>query len=383
MELVHRKMRNKKLKIFIIAGEVSGDVLGARIMREMQEACFVGIGGENMARMGLKSIFPMGDLAVMGAIEVVAHARTLTRRINQTVQAIIDERPDIVLTIDSPGFARNVISRVRKSKYGRDLIANGMRFHHVVAPQVWAWRPKRAKKYARTFDKLYAFFDFELPYFTKYGLDTMAVGHPISDGLIGKSAKAQSEKIITLVPGSRMSEVTRLMPLFQDVVTWLENTEYMKYKYVIPTVETTRDYVAKCIRNWPVDVELVESDKRYELYAKTYIAIAASGTVSAELAMMHVPAIIVYRMNPITVWLARRLINIRWVSLVNILLNRGVYPELLGGAANCDNVINEFTKLTSPVTRRKMIRELSMADDMWCRGVPPAQLIANDLRTMK
>ena len=175
-------MQNKKIKVFIIAGEVSGDVLGARIMREMDDAAFVGIGGENMIGAGLKSLFPMSDLSVMGVIEVAAHARTLTRRINQTVDAIIEMRPDIVLTIDSPGFARSVIKKLRKMPAGRALIADGLKFHHVVAPQVWAWRAGRAKKYAQTFDKLYAFFDFEVPYFTKYGLNTVADGHTIAEG---------------------------------------------------------------------------------------------------------------------------------------------------------------------------------------------------------
>ena len=382
MELAHLKMRNKKLKIFIIAGEVSGDVLGARIMREMKDTKFVGIGGENMSRAGLKTIFPMADLAVMGALEVVDQARTLTHRIKQTVNAIIDESPDIVLTIDSPGFAHSVISKLRKSRAGRDLIAHGMRFHHVVAPQVWAWRPGRAKKYAKIFDKLYAFFDFELPYFTKYGLDTMAVGHPIADGLIGRKTSATKQKIVTLVPGSRMSEVKRLMPLYREVVEKLVQSGH-SYKYVIPTVETTREYVAQSVDKWPVSVELIDSSERYDLYAKTYIAIVASGTVSAELAMLHIPAIVVYRMNPITVWLARRVINIHWVSLVNILLNRGVYPELLGGDATVENVIREFIKLTASNARKKMVADLSSADKLWYRHNKSAsKMIADDLRSV-
>ena len=134
--LVHLKMQNKKIKVFIIAGEVSGDVLGARVMAQMTDAEFVGVGGENMQKYGLKSLFPMGDLSVMGAIEVLAHARTLTMRIKQTVDAIIAEKPDVVLTIDSPGFAKSVIKQVKKSPKGSELIANGLKFHHVVAPQV-------------------------------------------------------------------------------------------------------------------------------------------------------------------------------------------------------------------------------------------------------
>ena len=361
-------MQNKQKTVFIIAGEVSGDVLGARIMEQMPDARFVGVGGENMVAAGLKPIFPMGDLAVMGIIEVVAHARTLTRRIRETVNAILEIKPDVVVTVDAPGFARSVIKQVRKSEAGQKLIENGLRFHHVVAPQVWAWRSGRAKKYAKTFDRLYAFFDFEVPYFTKYGLDTIAVGHPIADGIFGKfdSIKQQSaEKIITLVPGSRMSEVKKLLPIMREVVDMLSRNGFLGYKFVIPTVETTVDFVRKETACWPVRPELVSADKRYEVYAKTYIAIVASGTVSAELAMMHVPTIVVYKMNPITMWFARRMINIKWVSLVNILLKRTVYPELLGGDANAEKVMEAFGQLTIPSVRDKMVADLRLADGMW------------------
>ena len=373
----------KKPKIFIIAGEVSGDVLGARIMRQMPDVEFVGIGGENMMAAGLSPIFPLGDLAIMGIAEVVFHARTLTHRIHQTIAAIIEQKPDMVLTIDSPGFARSVITGLRKSKLGTELITHGMRFHHFVAPQVWAWRASRAKKYAKTFDKLYAFFDFELPYFTKYGLDTMAVGHPIADELLNKKhpARKSDEKIIALIPGSRLGEVERLMPLMQDVAQQLVADKYIGYRFVIPTVETTDKYVRAHVKKWSVPVEIVPSESRYDLYEKTYIAIAASGTVSAELAMMHVPAIIVYKMNPITVWLARRLIDIKWVSLVNILLNRTVYPELLGNDANTENVLNQVQQLTIPSVREKMIMGLKSADKIWRRDNGGAiSMIADDIR---
>ncbi len=375
-------MRNKRLKIFVIAGEVSGDVLGARIMNEMPDAEFVGVGGENMTAAGLRPLFPMSDLAVMGVIEVLAHARTLTRRIRETAAAIIDARPDMVLTIDAPGFAKNVIKTVKKSPAGQKLIADGLRFHHVVAPQVWAWRPGRAKKYARTFDRLYAFFDFEIPYFTKYGLDTVAVGHPIADGLVGRArAAGGAEKIITFVPGSRMSEVKRLLPVFRDVADMMHRCGYRDYKFAIPTVETTAQYVAENTADWAVRPELVPSDARYDLYSRTYVAIVASGTVSAELAMLHVPAIVVYKMNPITTWLVRQVINVKWVSLVNILLNRCVYPEFLGGAARAECIMDAFGQLTIPSVREKMIANLATADTLWRRaGGAPAALIADDIR---
>ena len=379
-------MQNKKIKVFIIAGEVSGDVLGARIMRAMPDAEFYGIGGENMISVGLDSLFPMSDLSVMGVLEVAAHARTLTRRINQTVNAILAMRPDIVLTIDSPGFAKSVIKKLRKMSAGQKLINDGLKFHHVVAPQVWAWRAGRAKKYARTFDKLYAFFDFEVPYFTKYGLDTIAVGHPIADGLVNrhvskKRGQNDNEKIITLVPGSRMSEVKRLMPVFRAVVHQLVANGNNEYKFVIPTVETTIEYVRENIKTWDVMPELVPSAQRYDLYARTYIAIVTSGTVSAELAMLHIPTIVIYKMNPITTWLVRQVIRVKWVSLVNILLNRGVYPEFLGDDATAENVLGAVRQLTIPAVRNQMIAELKTADTLWYRtDGAPATLIAESLR---
>ena len=381
--LVQPKMQNKKIKIFIIAGEVSGDVLGARIMQHMPDADFIGIGGENMQSAGLKSLFPMSDLAVMGAVEVLAHARTLTRRIHETVNEIITQKPDVVVSIDAPGFAKSVIKQIRKSDAGKQLIKSGLRFHHVVAPQVWAWRPGRAKKYAKTFDKLYAFFDFEIPYFTKHGLDTVAVGHPISDGLIGrrKPAQKQSEKIITLVPGSRMSEVKRLLPLMHDVADMLSRNGYMGYKFVIPTVETTAEYVRNETSRWAVKPILVPASERYDIYGKTYIAIVASGTVSAELAMLHIPTIVVYKMNKITTWLVRQMIRVKWVSLVNILLNRGVYPEFLGPAATAENVINAVGQLSIPSVRDKMISDLKSADILWRKpDGNPSQIIVEQIK---
>lgn len=382
-ESVLQRMQNRKFKVFIIAGEVSGDVLGGRIMSQMQDVDFVGIGGENMQAAGLKSLFPMSDLAVMGAVEVLAHAKTLTRRIKQTVDAIIAEKPDVVVSIDAPGFAKSVIKQVRSSPQGKDLIDAGLRFQHVVAPQVWAWRAGRAKKYARMFDKLYAFFDFEVPYFTKYGLDTVAVGHPIADGLMDKYAKKKksTEKIITLVPGSRMSEVKRLLPLMRDVVDRLCRDGYMGYKFIIPVVETTAEYVRQQTKKWRVQPVLVPAADRYDVYAKTYIAVVASGTVSAELAMLHVPAIVVYKMNPVTTWLVRQIIRVKWVSLVNILLQRGVYPEFLGPDATVDNVLNAIQQLTIPSKREQMIADLKSADKLWRKsGGSASALIAQGIK---
>ena len=366
---------NNQKKIFIIAGEVSGDVLGAKIMHEMPNVKFVGVGGEYMVRNGLKSIFPISDLAVMGIFEVLAHAKTLTKRINQTASAILQEKPDIVLTIDSPSFAKSVIKKVKKQMGSKSPL-----FYHVVAPQVWAWGEWRAKQYAKIFDKLYAFFDFETPYFTKYGLKTVVIGHPIASGLNKYQATKTKDKIITLVPGSRISIAKRLLPVFHKTIDMLNVCGYQDYKFYIPTVETNDTYIRNEIKNWKIKPEIISADKRYDLYANTYIAIVSSGTVSAELAIMHIPTIVVYKMNPLTVALAHILLHIKWVSLVNILMNKTIYPELLGRNATPCNIINCLQQLTLPAFRKRMIDALQSADSLWQQNNKnPAQIVANDI----
>ena len=365
----------KNIKIFIIAGEVSGDVLGAKIMREMPNVKFIGIGGQNMIHAGLKSLFPMSDLSVMGFLEVLAHAKNLTKRIKQTISAIVDEKPDVVLTIDSPGFAKSVVKAVRKNN-----VLKHTKFYHVVAPQVWAWGAKRAGKYAEIFDKLYAFFDFEKPYFEKYGLHVVSVGHPIADGLNKYKKTNKGEKIITFIPGSRMNEVKKLLPIFQKTIDLLDNN----YRFIIPTVETTDAYIREQIAGWKTKPELVLANQRYDVYANTYIAVAASGTVSAELAIMHIPTVVVYKMNWFTSLLIRMLVRVKWASLVNILMNKTVYPELLGNKATPKNIAKEIKKLTRIPERQKMINALKNADKQWtCSNQSAAKLIADDILNTK
>lgn len=357
----------KSLKIFIIAGEVSGDVLGEKIMRALpRDTKFTGIGGQHMHAAGLRPIFPISDLAVMGVFEVLANVKTLTRRINETADAIIKFGPNIVLTIDSPSFAKRVIKKVR----GRIKT----KFYHVVAPQVWAWGEKRASKFANIFDRLYAFFDFEKPYFEKYGLPVVAVGHPIADGLKPVKENKKNNKNIVFVPGSRMSEVKKLLPLFKSV---MENVK--GYKFSIPVVETTKKYIEQEIKNWSMRPALIPATQRYESYANASMVVAASGTVSSELAIMHIPTIVVYKMNPLTEMLAHILLKIKWASLVNILMNKTIYPELLGRSATAENIIREIHKLENPSTRKKMIEQLSQADKKWHRARPAAELIAKDI----
>jgi lipid-A-disaccharide synthase len=226
---------------------------------------------------------------------------------------------------------------------------------------------------------LYSFFDFEKPYFEKYGLTTVAVGHPISDGLDKYKKTVKNAKIISFIPGSRMNEVKKLLPVFHETINMLGDKDY---KFVMPTVETTDEYIRNNIQNWEIKPDLVQSDERYDLFANSYIAVAASGTVSAELAIMHIPTIVVYKMNPLTVLLAHLLVRIKWVSLVNILMNKTIFPELLGKNAAPEKIVNAIDKLTNVSERKKMIDALKKADNQWSRpGQNSAKLIACDILT--
>jgi len=364
-------MKSKKLKIFFIVGEVSGDTLGSKIINELKsKVIFTGVGGAQMESTGaFKSLFPINDMAVMGVFDVARNIRTLLRRINETVAAIEREKPDIILSIDSPGFAKGVIKKIKKLKIKQP------KFYHVVAPQIWVWgNPDRGHKYAKMFDRLYAFFDFEVPYFSKHGLETIPVGHPIADGLVGRRKVKTDGKTITMSPGSRMGEVKNLLPIYRQVAERLP-----KYKFYIPVVETTEKYVREHTADWLVRPTIVPSNKRYDLYAKTDIAIAKSGTTSAELAMMHVPAIVVFSLGHFQRWVLRQVMRIKYFSWINILFNKYVYPELVGPSCNADNIVREVKKLT-PAARKKMIDELKRADEMWLRaGASPAKLIARDI----
>jgi lipid-A-disaccharide synthase len=360
----------KRSKVFIIAGEVSGDVLGAGIMRAAKGARFSGIGGASMEAAGLKSLFPISDLSVMGVGEVVLKSKTLIARIRTAADAIVGEAPDVVLTIDSPSFAARVVKRVRKRLKGAGPMP---RFYHVVAPMVWAWGRRRAKKYARIFDRLFCLFGFEKPYFEKYGLKTTVIGHPIYDMVRenangrGPGAGRGGRPVVALLPGSRMGEASKIMPVYERFAAMRP-----EYDFAIPTTETTREYIGRQTASWKRRPALVPFADRYGLYGRAKFAVSVIGTATAELAIMHIPAVVVHKPNRLTEIVAKLVLRIKWKSLVNILANREIYPELNGGKASAEN-INEIIRNWDT---KKIISELKAADKLWRGKEKPMSIVA-------
>lgn len=327
--------------IFLVAGEPSGDALGGRLMAALKASCgggvrFAGIGGAAMAAEGLTSLFPMEELTLMGLAEVLPHVPRLRRRIHETAAQARALRPDVVVTIDSPGFSFRVARR---------LAGAGIPLVHYVAPSVWAWRPGRAREVAGFLDHLMALLPFEPPYFEAEGLACTFVGHPVLESGAGGGDGAAFRRrhgigadvpLLCLLPGSRRGEVSRLLPVFAETAGMLA-ARRPGLEVVVPSVAGLAGGIAGA--PWPLPARVVTGEsEKFDAFAAADAALAASGTVALELAMAATPAVIAYRMHPLTGWLARRLVRVPYVSLVNLVLDRPVMPELLLGECRSERL---------------------------------------------
>lgn len=321
--------------VFLVAGEPSGDEIGARLIAAMKERTggavrIAGVGGEAMAAEGLDSLFPLTDIAVMGLVEVLPRAGRILARMSQTARAVRRLAPDVVVTIDAPGFAAGVWKRLRGS---------GVPLVHYVAPTVWAWRPGRAATLARRIDHLLTLLPFEPPYFEREGLPATFVGHPALESGIDKADGAAfrarhglgPDPVLGVLPGSRAGEIARLMPVFRDTVALL-TAEGRRLRCVIPTVAAHLESVRREAAAFPAETVVVsERHERHAAMAACDVALAASGTVTVELAVAGVPMVVGYRLNPLTAAVVRRLVKVRYASLVNLILDRPAIPEFLLG----------------------------------------------------
>lgn len=327
-------MSSSKIKVYLIAGEPSGDLLGSRLMRALKQkgnVDFYGVGGDTMKKEGLNSLFDISDLAIMGLLEVVPSIPRVLKRIQQTVDDIINIKPDIVVTIDSWSFCSRVHKKLRKLNLGFKQV-------HYVAPQVWAWKAKRAKTMYKYIDYLLTLLPNEPKYFTPYNLPTEFVGHPVVESSVlnadGKKFCKEhnidaSKQIISILPGSRHNEVAKLLPDFLETANLLHK-KYPNMVFILPTVSTVAKQVREATKNSDLPLIVVDTqDERYGAFRASDAAIAASGTVALELAMCKVPHIVAYKVSKLTYLMAKYLVHIKYVNLTNIMLKRLVVPELL------------------------------------------------------
>ncbi|WP_435136767.1 lipid-A-disaccharide synthase [Pseudopelagicola sp. nBUS_19] len=329
--------------VFLIAGEASGDKLGAALMQGLKELCpevqFIGVGGSLMQAEGLDSLFPMAELSVMGIAEILPKYRHLLKRMRGTVKSVLDSDCDVLVTIDSPDFCLRVAKKVKSKRNIRTV--------HYVAPSVWAWRPNRVQKMIGVIDQVLALLPFEPPYMEAAGLRCDFVGHPVtSDPLASDQQVAefreqhdfQDAPIMLVLPGSRHSEVSRLTPVFGEVVA-LINQVRPDIRFVLPAVATVAGLVRDLTAHWQVaplvldsrnkNTAIVEVEKRAAFRAAD-VALAASGTVSLELAASHTPLVVAYDMNWFSWQIISRMALIDTVTLVNLVTDTRTVPEFLG-----------------------------------------------------
>ena len=353
-------------KIFLIAGEPSGDHIGARLIEKIRDQApckvqFFGVGGPEMEAKGHLSIFPMKELSVMGIVEVLPHLPRILSRVRQTVNSVISEDPDILITIDSPGFSNQVVARLRDHR--------SIKVHYV-APTVWAWRPWRVHKYKKNYDMVLALLPFEPPFFEKVGLPCHYVGHPVleygadkGNGHLFRERHGIPAKAVVLciLPGSRRGEVRRLAPIFGTVLNILLKRGY-SFHVFIPTVETVAKTLLDHVRDWPVTVTILsDSKEKYDLMAASNAAIAASGTVSLELALAKVPTIIAYKVASITAPILGLLLKVKFVNLINIILNKEAVPERLQHLCKPAIIADDLERLLDDNEKKKQIRRVSPA----------------------
>ena len=332
-------------RLFLIAGEASGDLLGGALLAGLHELEpgleVMGVGGAAMAAQGLASRFPMEELSVMGIAEILPRLPNLIRRISETADAVVAARPDALVTIDSPDFVLRV---ARKAK----ARLPGLRVIHYVAPSVWAWRPGRARKMAEVVDHVLALLPFEPPYMIEAGMTCDFVGHPVATqpqaspeavaALRAELAIGPGQPVLALLPGSRRGEVTRLAPVFAEVARRLRAAE-PELAVVVPAGRGVVGLLDAGLKpddaGWPhvmdprgFDPGAWEARKR-AAFAAADVALAASGTVSLELAAAGTPMVIGYDTNRLTAWVVRRLVRVETATLVNLVTGTRAVPEFL------------------------------------------------------
>ncbi|MEK9693604.1 MAG: lipid-A-disaccharide synthase [Rhodospirillaceae bacterium] len=343
-------MKKTKPIVFLLAGEPSGDLLGGSIMAALREETngnisFAGVGGEKMESEGINSLFPIEDISLMGIFELLPHARRLYQRINQTVEAIKKIEPDILLTIDSPGFAIAVLKRLRGTTFPKI---------HYVAPSIWAWRPGRVNKFLGRIDHLLCLLPFEPKLFEEKGLPASFVGHPVlerdfserkGDSFRERFGIRRGDTVLGVFPGSRSGELKHHISIFLEVAKRLDQ-KYPNLKVVIPTLPSLHKSISDACQKHQMSVTIVSSEKdRWEAMAGCNFGLAASGTVALELVKARVPSVIGYHANFFTEVVARLFVKVRFVNLCNILADDEIIPERIMSKCRPDTLFEELVTL--------------------------------------
>jgi len=358
--------QDKKFKIFIMAGELSGDILGEGLINQLKKLSqnkieIYGVGGAKMIAQGLKPIFNIKSLSIMGIFEVLLKIPSILMLLKLAKNKIIEINPDIVITIDAPGFNLRLQNSIKDLK---------IKQIHYVAPSVWAWKSYRAKKIAKFLDHLLVLFPFEKNLFLKEGLNTTFVGHPIAfdNKFINNkyyTEKSLNNKAITkiaMLPGSRLSEIEKLMPVFIKSAILL-NKDYKSIKFYVVTLKEYRNKILGYFAKTNLDYYVTDNhEEKYNIYSKVNFVLCASGTVTIEVAKASTAMLVVYKLNFITWLIVRAMVKIKTATILNIISKDNIIPELFQKEVNETNIHGIIKKyIENSKLRNKQINKLNIA----------------------
>lgn len=353
------------MRVFIIAGEVSGDKLGGALMAGLHglaDVTFDGVGGPMMQEQGLSSRFPMDELSVMGLAEILPKYKALKARVHEMAQAVIIAKPDVLVTIDSPDFCLRVAKLVKAQ--------SNIPTVHYVAPTVWAWRSGRAAKMAKFIDHVLALFPFEPPYMQAAGMTCDFVGHPVVAEQIATDAEAQAFRdkygvtgpLVMALPGSRKGEVTRLSDRFGDALGQVAAI-HPNATFVVPCAGPVTSLVRELTQSWPVTPLLIPAQAtatKRAVFKAADVALAASGTVSLELAANDTPMVIGYDMAWLSRLIISRMLKVDTVTLVNLVSETRVIPEFVGKNCNANDMAAALLDVLEKPTDQRDAMKLTM-----------------------
>jgi len=379
---------SRPLTVMLVAAEASGDNLGAGLARALKakvgsdKVRFVGVGGPRMAEQGVESPFDITDLSILGWIEGVRAYGRVKRRVAETVELAVREKPDVAVLIDSWGFTIRVAKGLRAALPDLKIVK-------YVGPQVWASRPGRARTLAGAVDHLMTLHGFDPPWFEKEGLPTTFVGNPSlaidfsqADGARFRQENALSpeQPLLLILPGSRPAEIMRMTPVFEQTARRLKAAR-PDLAMAVVVADTIADDLKGRVAGWPFRCILVEGDaaKKDAMKAAT-VALATSGTVSTELALAGVPMVIAYRLGGLSFALTSRLMTARHITLFNIAADKRIAPEYLQNAATPEALAQAVAeRLDRPELRAEQIAEQTAALDLMGRGQPDPSAAAADV----
>ena len=360
-------------EIMIIAGEASGDLHGAGLVRSMQrmatEYHFCGMGGNGLKQEGVEILVDAAKMAVVGIVEVLAHLRDIRAAMKTLEERLRAGRPSLLILIDYPDFNLILAAKARKL---------GIPVFYYISPQVWAWRSGRIKKIRRLVDRMAVILPFEKEFYHLRGMEVDYVGHPLMDSVTTSMNKKNfllrhdipaNKILVGILPGSRRKEIRTMLPIFLEAAEKLSD-RHKELIFLLPLAPTLShaDLEDNGLRDVKLDIRVI-SEHRYDLMAACDLALAASGTVTLELAILDIPMVVSYRLSPLSHFLGHRFIKVKYASLVNLIADREIVPELLQNEARADNIVRELRNLLPGKKQRdSMLAGLSRIRDRLGKG---------------